>query len=102
MPMSTTLVTRRSLGSAPGAASAAASRASCVLASHTWPTISAVLKLRLKPCCAVEQNEQSSAQPTCEEMHSVPRSGSGMNTISKAWVSSARSSHLTVPSAERC
>ena len=47
-------------------------------ASHTWPTISAVVRLRLKPCCAVEQNEQSSAQPTCEEMHSVPRSSSGM------------------------
>src|SRR6516162_2681935 len=35
-------------------------------------------------------------------MHSVPRSGSGMNTISNACVASARSSHLRVPSAERC
>ena len=49
------------------------------------PTISAVVRLRLKPCCAVEQNEQSIAQPTCEEMHSVPRSASGMYTISIAW-----------------
>src|SRR5580658_1967314 len=35
-------------------------------------------------------------------MHSVPRSGSGMNTISKACEASALSSHLQVPSAERC
>ncbi len=28
--------------------------------------------------CAVEQNEQSRAQPTWEEMHKVPRPGSGM------------------------
>src|SRR5207302_7943 len=65
------------------------------------PTISAVLRLRLKPCRAVAQNEQSSTQPTCEEMHRVPRSGSGMNTISNAWAASARSSHLRVPSPER-
>ena len=84
MPMSTTLVTRRGSAGAVASAVGDASRASSRAASHTWPTISAVLKLRLKPCCAVAQKEQSSAQPTCEEMHSVPRSGSGMNTISKA------------------
>ena len=56
----------------------------------------------MKPCCAVEQNEQSSTQPTCEEMQSVPRSVSGMNTVSKACEASARSSHLRVPSDEEC
>src|SRR3982074_3395626 len=35
-------------------------------------------------------------------MHSVPRSGSGMNTISNAWLASARSSHLRVPAPECC
>ena len=69
MPISTTLVTGRS---PPG------SRPSSRLASQTWPTISAVVRLRLKPCCAVEQNAQSSAQPTCEDTQSVPRSVSGM------------------------
>src|SRR4029077_18565136 len=109
IPISTTLVTWRS---SPGVLAAAAgpaaptrccsSRSSSRSASHTCPTISAVLRLRLKPCWAVAQNEQSSAQPTCEEMHSVPRSGSGMNTISNAWAASARSSHLRVRSPERC
>ena len=56
----------------------------------------------MKPCCAVEQNVQSMVQPTWLEMHSVPRPGSGMNTISMAWPLSSRSSHLRVPSAERC
>jgi hypothetical protein len=93
MPMNTTLVISRS---PPGR------KPSSRFASHTWPTISAVLRLRLKPCAPVEQNEQSSAQPTCEEMHSVPRPGSGMNTISIACEASARSSHLRVPSLERC
>src|SRR2546430_3681056 len=108
IPISTTLLTRRSSPgalTAPGVAASArcgSSRSSSRTASHTCPTISAVLRLRLKPCRAVAQNEQSSTQPTCEEMHSVPRSGSGMNTISNAWAASARSSHLRVPSPERC
>ena len=46
MPMNTTLVMMRS---PPGA------KPSSRFASHTWPTISAALRLRLKPCCAVEQ-----------------------------------------------
>src|SRR3981081_4108268 len=70
--------------------------------SHTCPTISAVVRLRLNPCCAVEQKEQSKAHPTCEEMHNVPRSGSGMNTISNAWEESARNTHLQVSSADLC
>src|SRR5437879_2318903 len=106
IPISTTLVTWRSspgaLAGSPALARCRCSRASSRTASHTCPTISAVLRLRLKPCWAVAQNEQSSAQPTCEEMHSVPRSGSGMNTISNAWAASARSSHLRLPSPERC
>ena len=55
MPMNTTLVMMRSPPSF---------QPSSRFASHTWPTISAVVRLRLKPCCAVEQNVQSIAQPT--------------------------------------
>src|SRR6185437_1761857 len=97
MPMRTTLLTMRSR-----AESWAKEPASSRLASQTCPTISAVVRLRLKPCCAVEQNEQSSAQPTCEEMQRVPRSGSGMKTISNACEASARNTHLRVPSADCC
>src|SRR5580658_7662687 len=71
-------------------------------ASHTCPTISATLKLRLNPCCAVEQNVQSMAQPTWLEMHRVPRSGSGMYTVSIPCTSSMRSIHLRVPSLDTC
>ena len=62
--------------------------------------ISAVDRLRLKPCVAVEQNWQFSAQPTCEDTHSVPRPLSGMNTASMALPRSMPSSHLWVPSVE--
>ena len=44
------------------------------------------------------QNEQVSVQPTWDEMHNVPRSSSGMNTVSASLPSSNRSSHLIVPS----
>ena len=70
MPISTTLVIDALVR--PACQPSSRSRAT------PGPTISAAVRLRLKPCCAVEQNEQSSAQPTCEEMHSVPRSSSGM------------------------
>ena len=46
---------------------------------------------------------QSIAQPTWLEMHSVPRPGSGMNTISMPCVRRpSASSHLRVPSADTC
>ncbi len=61
------------------------------------PDDSAAVRLRLKPCWAVEQKEQSRMQPTWEEMHSVPRSFSGMNTISKACDESARNIHFRRP-----
>ena len=61
--------------------------------------ISAVDRLRLKPCVAVEQNWQLRPQPTCEDTHSVPRVGSGMYTASMALPPSMPSSHLCVPSA---
>jgi len=61
--------------------------------------ISATLRLRLKPCRPVEQNEHSSAQPACEEMHSVPREVSGMKTVPIALFVPTSSSHLRVPSA---
>ena len=69
-------------------------------ATQTWPMISAVDRLRLKPWVAVEQNWQFSAQPTCEDTHSVPRPLSGMNTASIAFFGSMPSSHLWVPSVE--
>src|SRR5262245_39888744 len=93
MPMSTMLVMMRSSPTFHPV-----SFESSRMASHTCPTISAVVRFRLKPCCAVEQKVQSSTQPTCEEMHSVPRSSSGMNTVSKAWPLPPDSSHLRVPS----
>src|SRR3546814_6181081 len=62
--------------------------------------ISAVDRLRLKPWVAVEQNWQLSAQPTCDDTHSVPRPLSGMNTASMALLPSMPSSHLWVPSVE--
>src|SRR5688572_6699887 len=93
MPMSTTLVTMRSpSGSYP----------SSRFASHTWPMISAADRLRLNPWAPVAQKEQSSAQPIWLEMHSVPRPGSGMKTVSITCSLPAapgiRSSHLRVPS----
>jgi hypothetical protein len=42
------------------------------------------------------------AQPTWLEMHSVPRSGSGMYTVSMPCTSSMRSIHLRVPSLDTC
>ena len=81
MPMSTTLVILRSVsgrslpsvgGLAPGQ-SPMRSRA-----SRIWPTISAASRLRTSRCVPVWQNEQVSVQPTWLEMHSVPRSASGM------------------------
>ncbi len=53
-------------------------------ASTTCPKISADVRLRLKPWWPVAQNAQSSAHPACDEMQSVPRLGSGMNTVSTA------------------
>ena len=51
-------------------------------ARQTCPIISDTVKLRLKPCCAVEQKVQANAQPTCEETHNVARSASGIYTVS--------------------
>ena len=44
---------------------------------------------------------QFSAQPICEDTHSVPRVGSGMYTVSIALPLSMPSNHLCVPSAAR-
>ena len=81
MPISTMLVILRSLvgsrraslgGVAPGQ-SPMRSRA-----SRIWPTISCGVRLRTSRCVPVWQNVQFSVQPTWLEMHSVPRSASGM------------------------
>ena len=93
MPMKTTLVILRlRLGSA----------SSALVATHIWEMISQFSRLRLKPCLPVAQKLQSSAQPTCEEMHRVPRSFSGMKTVSTKLCRSTSSSHLMVPSADFC
>ena len=66
----------------------------------TWPTISAGVRLRTSRIVPVWQKRQLSVQPTWLETHRVPRSASGMKTISKSWPSWVRSSHLRVPSVE--
>ena len=63
-------------------------------ANHTCPIISPVDKLRLKPCFAVEQNEQFNAHPTWEETQRVPRFASGMYTVSMQLPQSSFKSHL--------
>src|SRR5918992_3861189 len=98
MPMNTTFVIRRS----PPGSHLYPELANSRFASHTCPTISATLRLRLKPCCAVEQNVQSIAQPTWLEMHNVPRPGSGMKTVSIPCVPSIASSHLRVTPVDPC
>ena len=91
MPISTTLeMTRSSPWTAPSA----------LLASQNWPMISATVRLRLKPCLPVEQKAQSSAQPACVDTHSVPRSSSGMNTVSTALPLPTSIRNLRVPSSD--
>ena len=71
-------------------------------ASITWPTISPGVRLRTSRIVPVWQKVQLSVQPTWLDTHKVPRSASGMNTISKSWPSAERSSHLRVPSVDTC
>ena len=94
MPIITMLVRRRpsgELGHSPSESRA----------SITWPTISAAVRLRTSFIVPVKQKRQLSVQPTWLETHSVPRSASGMNTISYS-SPAERSSHLRVPSVETC
>ena len=111
MPMSTTLVIIRSpsginppsLGLVPLGQSPMRSRATKIC-----PAISAAVRLRTSFCVPVWQNEQVSVQPTCEEMHKVPRPASGMNTVSTSGPRPSRpdackrNSHLRVPSLDTC
>ncbi|MCY1553262.1 hypothetical protein D9M68_897300 [compost metagenome] len=69
-------------------------------ACQSWARISPVVRLREKPWWPVEQKRQPTAQPAWEEMHRVPRSSSGMNTVSTALPSPTSNSHLMVPSVE--
>ena len=69
-------------------------------AATIWPMISAAERLRTSAWVPVWQKRQVSVQPTWLETQSVPRSSSGMNTVSTSWPSARRSSHLRVPSAE--
>jgi hypothetical protein len=89
MPMKTTLEMMRSaLEGFPNS----------LFATQSWPMISGVVRLRLKPCLPVAQNEQSSTHPAWLETHSVARPVSGMNTDSTALAPSTFTSHLRVPS----
>src|SRR5262245_43646793 len=90
MPIRTTLLMTRS---PPRVAP------STLLAHQSWPTISAVVRFRLKPCRPVEQNRQAIVQPAWVETHRVPRFASGMNTVSTALRLPTSSSHFRVPSA---
>ena len=72
---------------------------SCARVHQSWPTISAVVRLRLNPCRPVEQNWQAIVHPACVDTQSVPRLASGMNTVSTALPAPTSSSHLRVPSA---
>ena len=95
MPIMTMLVSIRpsgELGHSPSASRA----------SITCPTISPDSRLRTSFIVPVWQKRQLSVHPTWLDTHSVPRSASGMNTISKSWPSWVRSSHLRVPSFETC
>ena len=101
IPMNTTLVMLRSSLPARIRPSPAA-----ISARHTWPTISARLRLPLKPRLPVAQKLQSRAQPTWDEMHRVLRRdepsspfASGMSTASTAWPEPTSTGHLTTPSA---
>ena len=69
-------------------------------AMRNWPMISPVVRLREKPCLPVEQKRQLTAQPACDDTHSVPRVSSGMNTVSTALPLPTSISHLRVPSVE--
>jgi hypothetical protein len=62
----------------------------------------AAVRLREKPWWPVEQKRQPTAQPACDDTHSVPRSSSGMNTASTALPWPTSNSHLMVPSADSC
>ena len=83
MPIITTLVMRRF--SPVDGQSPSASRATI-----TWPTISAGVRLRTSFCVPVWQKRQLSVQPTWDDTHSVPRPGSGMNTVSNSTPGSER------------
>src|SRR5690606_12374897 len=74
MPIITTLVMARSIlaGTLPND----------LLAIHTWPMTSAAVRSLLYPCLPVEQKLQPSAQPACEETHSVRRPFCGIYTVS--------------------
>ena len=95
MPIITTLVMRL-----PGAVDGQSVRES--RATMSWPAISPGVRLRTSFCVPVWQNLQVSVQPTWLETQSVPRSASGMKTVSNSAPPSPRSSHLRVPSLEIC
>ena len=67
-----------------------------------WPTISSGVRLRTSGWVPVWQKVQVSVQPTWLETQTEPRSASGMFTVSASLPSAKRSSHLRVPSTERC
>ena len=91
MPIRTMLEMRRPSGGEGHSCSA--SRASMI-----WPRISAAERLRTRRWVPVWQKRQVSVQPIWEETQSVPRSSSGIWTVSASCPSANPSSHLRVPS----
>ena len=64
--------------------------------------ISADARLRLNPCCAVEQKRTVERTADLRRIRRcVLRSPSGMYTVSMCWPSSSSSTHLVVPSQRR-
>jgi hypothetical protein len=67
MPMNTTFVSRCRV---------VAGRRSASRRAHTaWPEISPAVRLCYRPIWPVAQKVRPVAQPACEEMHTVTRSG---------------------------
>ena len=94
MPMNTIL---RSMGHS-GLSSPRWARATSIC-----PRISAMLILRSKPICPVEQNVQAIAQPTWDDTHCVQRrtpsrESEGMSTVSTSAPSSSRNKNFEVSS----
>jgi len=94
MPMNTIL---RSMGHS------GLSSPRCARATSICPRISAMVMLRSKPICPVEQKVQAMAQPTCEDTHCVQRrtpsrESEGISTVSTRAPSSSRSRNFVVSS----
>ena len=67
-------------------------------ATSTWPRISPLVRLRVKPMSPVAQKVQPMGQPTWVDRHWVSRPSPGMSTVSTSAPSAMRRRNFTVPS----